>query len=72
MKSCNSLYACSYKTGGGASTFIGCSYYDYCDYQCPRDSRGVAVDKCGTGKCQCVGKRQIMNGLCPFCGKLIT
>ena len=36
-KVCNGGY-CNYKLLGG--THPGCSYQGYCDYQCPKDSRG--------------------------------
>ena len=39
-KTCNGGY-CNYKLLGGSNPL--CSYQGYCDYQCPKDSRGYEV-----------------------------
>jgi len=43
VKTCNGPY-CKYRCLGGGSTGFECNYDGYCDYQCPRDSRGLIND----------------------------
>lgn len=43
-KACNGLCNCPYKTISSSSIRFMCSFYGYCDYQAPRDSRNIKLE----------------------------
>jgi len=69
MKTCNTPHCCTFKSQNG--TILSCSYYGFCDYQCPRDSRVEAVvlfPKTYTSLyCSCGGDGNTGN-ICTKCG----